>query len=416
MDREINEVEIRKQNNKRFVWIAVAVVVVVAGIWFLRGTLKNSVKRSEIRLAVAEVGPIENTLSATGEIQPEFEQVITSPITAIIQNVYLDAGAVVKAGDKILELDKTITELDLSKQKTQLEQKKNNIVKQKWDLEKNYYDLKINDSIKGLKINSLKADLENAKRLHKAGGGTREAIEQAELNLKIAVLEKRQLENDIKVKQQTIKADIKDSELSSLIQSNDLSQLEYKLKNANIVANRSGVLTFVNKNLGVKVNEGEVLVRLADLKGFRLIGSVSDTYADKIKVGMGVIVRINDEILKGELVNIQPSVQNNILRFDVSLNDKSNKLLRPNMKVEVYLVTDAKSKTIRVANGAAFGGASVQDVFVLRKDGKAERRTLKIGLTNFDFVEILDGINAGETVIISDLSKYKNATELEIQQ
>jgi HlyD family secretion protein len=107
-------------------------------------------------------------------------------------------------------------------------------------------------------------------------------------------------------------------------------------------------------------------------------------------------------------------VQNNIVNFDVQLEDKANKLLRPKMKVEVYLVTDARSKVVRVSNGSGFTGVPVQDVFVLRADGKAERRTVKIGLANFDYVEILEGIRAGERVIVSDMSKYKNAKELEI--
>jgi HlyD family secretion protein len=85
------------------------------------------------------------------------------------------------------------------------------------------------------------------------------------------------------------------------------------------------------------------------------------------------------------------------------------------MKVEVYLVTDSRPKTVRVANGAAFKGAATQDVFVLRSDGKLERRTVKIGLRNFDFVEILEGISDGETVVVSDLSKYKNATVIDLK-
>ncbi|HEY1054543.1 MAG TPA: efflux transporter periplasmic adaptor subunit, partial [Emticicia sp.] len=59
--------------------------------------------------------------------------------------------------------------------------------------------------------------------------------------------------------------------------------------------------------------------------------------------------------------------------------------------------------------------ASMQEVFVLRKDGKAEKRTVKVGLANFDYVEIIEGIKPGETVIISDLSEYKNTKELEIK-
>lgn len=415
MDRNIPEETQNQQKRRLWLWIALLALLIIAGIWALRGTLGNSITSSDIRIATAEVGDVENTLSSSGEVQPDFEAVITSPITAVIQQTYLDAGANVKTGDKILELDKEFTQLNLEKLKDELELKKNAIVKLRWELEKSFYDLKINDSIKVLKINSLYADIENAKRLFKAGGGTRENIDQAEQYLRIAQLEKRQLENDIRIKQQTMRADIRESEISAQIKEKELQELQRKLQQANIIATRAGVLTYVNKNIGSKVAEGEALARLADLGGFKVIGSISDNYAPQIRVGMPVIVRINETQIRGLLTNILPSVQNNIVNFDVQLDDKANKLLRPKMKVEVYLVTEARPKTIRVANGAGFNGAPVQDVFVLRTDGKAERRTVKVGLINFDFVEITEGIKAGERIIVSDMTKFKNATQLEIK-
>jgi HlyD family secretion protein len=414
MDRDLSEESIKQQSRRRWMWVGIAVIVLIGAVWLLRNTLNNSVDSKDIRIATAEVGDVENTLSASGEVQPDFEAVITSPITAVIQQTYLDAGASVKEGDKILELDKEFTQLNVEKLKDELELKRNSIVKLRWELEKSFYDLKISDSIKVLKINSLRADIENTKRLFKAGGGTRESIEQAEQNLRIAQLEKRQLENDIRVKQQTMRADIRESEIGAQIKEKDLQELQRKLQQANIVANRVGVLTYVNKNLGSKVSEGEVLARLADLGGFKVTGSISDNYAQQIRVGMSVVVRINDTQLRGTLTNILPSVQNNIVNFDVQLDDKAHKLLRPKMKVEVYPVTDAHTKVVRVANGAGFTGAPVQDIFVLRSNGKAERRTVKVGLSNFDHVEIMEGIRAGERLIVSDMSKYKNAKEVEI--
>lgn len=415
MDKEISVTELRKKRNKNRIIIAGIILALLALLWWTRASLFSSVSRSEISIATAGTGTVENTLNASGEVQPEFEQVITSPINATIQQVFLDAGSIVKEGQNILELDKEATQLNFDKQNDQLELKRNNIVKLKLELDKSFYDLKISDSIKALKISSLKADIENARRLQKAGGGTREAVETAEMSLRIAELEKRQLENDIKIKQQTMRTELKDSEISAQIQEKDLMEFKNKLKKAAIITTRKGVLTYVNKNLGSKVAEGEVLARLADLGSFKIIGTVSDTYADQLKTGMGVIVRINENLLRGNLTSIQPSVQNNVLSFDVALDTKASHLLRPKLKVEVFLVTAAHTNVVRVANGQAFSGASVQDLFVLNKSGKAERRTVKIGLSNFDFVEITEGIKAGENVIISDMSNYKNITELEIK-
>ena len=83
------------------------------------------------------------------------------------------------------------------------------------------------------------------------------------------------------------------------------------------------------------------------------------------------------------------------------------------MKVEVFLVTDVQNNTMRVTNGPAFKGANAQDIFVV-SNGKAQKRTVHLGLSNFDFVEIKDGVKPGDVIITTDMSDYKNANELTI--
>ncbi len=129
---------------------------------------------------------------------------------------------------------------------------------------------------------------------------------------------------------------------------------------------------------------------------------------------MSAIIRINETDIRGTVVNVYPSVQNGIVSFDVQLDERNNKLLRPNLKVDVYLVTAIHNNIMRVANGPAFRGSSPQDIFVL-KDGKAERRTVHTGMSNFDYVEIKDNVKPGDVIIISDMKDYKNSKEIVIK-
>jgi HlyD family secretion protein len=412
---QIIEQEVTARKKKKGIMIGLIAVLVLGGsIWLMRATLKSSIKRSDITTAVVELGSVENTLNATGEVLPEFEEILTSPINASIKNVVMDAGNKVNAGQSILTLDKSASQTEFEKINFQMQSKRNEIAKLKLDLNKSFFDIQSNNDIKQLRISNLADAVENAKRLFKAGGGTREGIEQAELNLKVAQLEKKQLENEIKSKQQTMQIEIKEAEIALAIQQNDLSGLQRKLQLANIIATRSGVVTYVNKNIGATVHEGDALARIADLSSFKVNGSISDSYMDQLRNGMPVIVRINEVQMKGHVVNVYPSIQNSIVTFDVQLDERNNKQLRPNQKVDVYLVTDVRSKTMRVANGAAFKGPADQDIFVLN-GGKAERRRVHIGLTNFDFVEIKDGVKPGDVVITSDMSEFKNAKELTLK-
>ena len=179
MDKEIS-LEVTLQKRKKTALIGFIVIAgLVLAIFLLRGFIKSSINRSEITTAVVETGNIENTINDTGEVLPEFEEIITSPINASIKNALMDAGNKVNAGQSIITLDKSATQTEYEKLKFQLESKSNEISKLKLDLGKSFYDIQSNNDIKQLRISDLTDAVENAKRLYKAGGGTRENIEQA---------------------------------------------------------------------------------------------------------------------------------------------------------------------------------------------------------------------------------------------
>ncbi|HLX93165.1 MAG TPA: HlyD family efflux transporter periplasmic adaptor subunit [Puia sp.] len=415
MDTAIPEEVITNKKRKTAVYVVLAALLLLLAVWAMRTTLKNSVKRSAIITSVVEYGNIENTINASGEVLPEFEEIITSPINASISAVMADAGSKVSAGQPILQLDKTASENDLAKLKFQLETKRADIKKLGLELDKSFYDIKSNNDIKQLKITSLEAEIENAKRLYKAGGGTKESIDQAEMNLQVAQLEKLQLENEIRNKQQTMKVEMKEAEIAADIQENEQRELERKLRLANMVASRAGVITYINKNIGSTVREGDAVARIADLSSFKVSGTISANYIDQLHSGMDAIVRINDVSVRGVVSQVYPSVQNNLVSFEITLNKQANPLLRPNMKVEVYLITASHQHVLRVTNGPAFKGSSEQDVFVV-ENNKAVKRTVHIGMASFDYVELKDNVQKGDVIITSDMSGFKNADEVSINE
>ncbi|RLJ69507.1 efflux RND transporter periplasmic adaptor subunit [Pedobacter alluvionis] len=413
MDKLIEEEVSSKRKKKTYLIIFIIIIILAVIVWLVRFYFKPSLTDADINTARVETGIIENTINATGEVLPEFEEVLTSPINASIKNVLMDAGNKVNKGQSILSLDKSVSQTDYGKLQFQMESKENEIRKLKLDLEKSFFDIKSNNSIKQLRISNLKDAVSSAKRLLKAGGGTKEDVERAELDLKVAELEKLQLENEIRSKQQTMKIEIREAEIALAIQRNDLDALKRKLDLADVIATRPGVITWVNKNIGSSVHEGDALVKIADLSGFKVAGSMSDNLLDKIHNNMAAIIRIGNTQLRGSIVNISPSVSNAIVSFDIQLNQKDSKELRPNQKVDVFLVTATRNGVLRIANGPAFNGSNLQEVFVL-KNGIAERRAVKTGLSNFDYVEILSGLKAGDEVITSDMGDYKNTKTITI--
>ncbi len=414
MDRPISEKVVRGRRVKSISIFILIGVVLVSAAFILRNSLKATIKKDRLRLSVAEEGALESTLTASGEIIPAFEQVLTSPIQANIEKVLVNVGDELQAGQPVLELEKSATLLAYDRMKDQMKLRKNNIDKLNIRLKKSLNDLIVQDSIKALRIQSLKNDRDTENKLIEMGGGVLSDLEKIKLNLRIAELEKRQLESSIETEKESVDASLKEEEIQMSIESHNMRDMERKLKLADIQAKRRGVLTWVNDKIGSSIREGEVLARIADLESFKVLGTCSDIYADQLRIGMPVIVNVNDIRLNGLISNIRPTIENNILTFEVQLNEDNHASLRSNMKAEVFIVTASKTKAIRVANGPAFTGRARQYVFVLNGD-VAERREVEIGLTNFDFVEITRNIQAGERVIISDLSDYDHLPNLKVK-
>ncbi|MCX6216653.1 efflux RND transporter periplasmic adaptor subunit [Spirosoma sp.] len=415
MDKELApEIANRGRNRNWVVGITIVAALTLVIAW-TRNALKTSVEANKIRTATAEIGPVENSLNATGEVIPAYEQIYTSPIRASIRRVLLTPGTAVKPGQPILDLDKSLTEIELEKLNDQLALKRNGIDQLRMKLNKSLYDAEVNDQIKLLNINRLRADLEGARRLQKVGGSTGEDVTRAENALRVAELEKKQLENDLSYNRQSMSASLRETTLQAQIEEKNLKELTHKLKQADIIVDRPGVLTWVNENIGSSVNEGEMLAKLADLASFRVEGSCSDVYADQVKVGLPVTIKVNETSLRGLITQVKPAVKNGIVQFVIQLDNSHHASLRPNMKVEVFVITDRVAKAVRVANGPAFKGKRKQYVFVLPKGSQvAQRREVGLGLSNFDFVEIKSGLQAGEQVILTDLSEYENLEEITI--
>ena len=415
MDKELASDVVNRSRSKNWLVGSMVFATLIAGVIWMRGALKTSVEAERIRTATAEIGAVENSLSATGEVIPAFEQVITSPIRASIRRVLLTPGTSVKPGQPILDLDKSLTEIEKEKLNDQLALKRNGIDQLRMKLNKSLYDAEVNDQIKQLNINKLRADLEGIRRLQRVGGNTAEDVTRAENALRVAELEKKQLENDLSYNRQSMSASLRETTLQAQIEEKNLKELQHKIKLADIVADRPGVLTWVNENIGSAVNEGEMLAKLADLASFRVEGSCSDVYAEQVKVGLPVIVKVNETNLRGTITQVKPAVKNGVVQFIIQLENNRHTSLRPNMKAEVFVVTDHVTKAVRVANGPTFKGKRTQYVYVLPKGSNvAYRREVSIGLSNFDFVEIKSGLQAGEQIILTDLSEYENLEEITI--
>lgn len=414
MDKEINRGTIKGRQRKRILYVITGLLFLVGIVWVLRQVLAPTIKRSDLIVGEVRAGEMENTVSANGVVEPSSEIVLVSPLSAKIRKVVVENGTAVKKEDAILILDTEYSELEYQRLKDELKLKDNNVVRLKLELEKNIRDIELDDQVKDLQVKNLEAQVSDARRLQSIGGMTLEEVAKARQNLAIALLEKKKLENELKYRKESIASSVLNEQIQSSIQKKRLDELAKKLKNATVKAEVEGVITWLDNRIGTQVQEGDPLVRLANVSSYSIMASVSDMHAYKISIGQPVQVELNNAIEMGEIEQILPAVENNTIQFRIKLQKADSQRLRPKMKVAVRIIIDTRKRSIFIPNGPGILGGKSQKIFVLT-GGRAVAKTVELGFRTSDKVEVVSGLEAGEKVILSDMSVYEGKSELKVK-
>ena len=413
MDRAIATSTQTQRQRRRWLLTAGALVLALGAVLAFRTVLRPSLRRADILTATVETGDVEASLTAAGIIIPGREAVITSPIQSTISRVVVAVGARVQPGETILELDKELANSTLAKLDDEQLRNQNKNSQLQVNLERSLTDLRAQAQVQAVKVRSLQSALRDEQQLLKIGGGTAENVRQAELNLTVARLETERLTRQIQTQQRSNAADVRELGYTVSMQQRSISELAIKLRQANISSQQPGVLTWVNENIGTTVQAGDALARVADLSSFRVRATISDAYAEALRQGDPVNVRINGTDLRGTVASISPAVEKGVVTFYAQLDNPHHPALRANLRADVFVVTRAHRGVLRVKNGPFYQGGKEQPVFVLT-GGRALRRTVRFGDSNFDFVQIMGGLRAGESIIVSDMKEHLDTPELTI--
>ncbi len=415
MDRELSAEVIARRRKKIIIRILILIALMVVGFITINSLITQSISRADFVSSIAERGPIEATLNATGIVIPGFEQILTSPIPTTVKQVLKNSGDNIVAGQSIICLDKEFIQLSLNNLEDELALQQNQKKQLSFDLERMHIDLKAQYDIKEMQTQFIASQLDRTRELHKIGGETKEGLDRAELNLEIAQRELIQLQSKIDNQNESLKADLKELDLKIKIQNSKIAEISRQMELADVRAEYDGVVTWVNDNLGATVLAGDVIARVANLQSFKIEATISDIHAGRLRVGGAVRVRIKDVDIDGIINGISPAINDGIVTFYVELGDKSHSSLRSNLRVDVFVVTSVTDGVLRVRNGNFFNGKKEQSVFVI-KDNTAYRRILDIGENNYDFVELRGDIQEGDEVIVSDMREFSHLAEITIRK
>ncbi|HEX7153061.1 MAG TPA: HlyD family efflux transporter periplasmic adaptor subunit [Thermoanaerobaculia bacterium] len=414
MDREIAP-EVRRRSFARRT-VVIVVTLAIAVLAFGRGVewLRPSIERGSVTTARVERGAVDATLQATGTIVPAFEQAVASPVEARVLRIVRRAGDRVQPGDELITLDTTTSRLELDRNREKIAQKQNETAQLRLRHEETLAGLRASIEQKKLDVDIYRYQAEQNRRLREAGLVSEQSYLAADTMSKKSSIELAQLGEALVRAQRTADAQLAAAAMELRMLTRDQEESGRQLQLAAMRAERTGVVTSIIQEEGTVVRRGDVIARVADLSSFRVLATISDLHASRVTRGMRVRVRLEDRTeLPGTIAGIEPRIENGTVKFYVDLDESSPKL-RNNLRVDVFVVSGRRDGVLRLRRGA-LGQREREDVFVVDGD-HATRRTVRYGFTGDDYVEIAHGLNAGDEVIISNMSSHEGVKKLKIKE
>ena len=172
---------------------------------------------------------------------------------------------------------------------------------------------------------------------------------------------------------------------------------------------------YISNQVGTRVSQGTQVAILSDLSHFRIDGEIADSYGDRISTGNKVIVRVGSDELAGVVSNVTPLSKNGIIQFSVQLDDDSHSRLRSGLKTDVYVMNAVKDNVMRIANGTYYQGQATYELFVINGNS-IEKRKVQLGESNYQYVEVISGLQFGDQVVVSDMSQFRNKGKLKVSK
>jgi len=413
MDRKIPKEVLRKERNIKLVKLGAVILVSVVVIALVISLLRESISLKNIQLSAVDTGTIEVSVSASGKVVPAFEETIIAPIESRIVEVYKKAGDSVGVGTPLVKLDLQSIETDYRKMLDELQMRQYRLeqqrIKNNSTLSNAEMQLKVND----MQIDKMQVEVRNERYLDSIGAGTTDKVRETELSYNVAKLEQEQARKKFENDKQVAGAELRVQELELEIFRKTLAETKRILDDAQIRSPRKAILTYINNQVGTRVPQGTQVAILSDLSHFKIDGEIADSYGDRISTGNKVVVRIGSDELRGVVSSVTPLSKNGVIQFAVQLEDDSHSRLRSGLKTDVYVMDAVKDDVMRIANGPYYTGPGAYELFVL-SGSSLERRKVQLGESNYEFVEVISGLNSGDKVVVSDMSQYRNKNKLKV--
>ena len=379
-----------------------------------RSTMNVNMER--ITIATVKTGEFTDYIPVSGSIEPGEVFFLDALEGGNIQQIIKESGAIVDVGDTILLLSNSKLQLEVMERESGLYFQINNLRQVRLQLDQN--DLSQQGQLAEIdyQISLLKPQYQRFKELHEkklvSDREFEEVREQYEYNVKRRKLTYEAYRND-SISRVSQKRQLQDSE-SRMNQS--LFGVGHILDNLAVKAPIAGQLSTEQIEIGQAINPGQRFGQIDILDKFKVRVQIDELYLSRIFTGLKGTFNLANNPYTVEISKVYPTVTAGRFEVDMIFSDQVPTGIRRGQTVRIRLELGESEDAVLLPTGSFFKDTGGNWVFVVDQlSGKAEKRNIRLGRKNPEFYEVIDGLNAGDKVIISGYENFGNNEVLNLK-
>ena len=383
-------------------WLGGLVVVFVAYL-LLRSDLRTFRVNADT-LTVSEVisGEFNDYIRVSGQVQP-MTTIQVSPLeSGVVHEIFLEEGAQVKAGDKILELKNENLAMQILNSEADLAEKENLLRNTLISMEQE--KLSVHQEML-----QLETDVKRNRRAYEA----QKQLYQEEL---IAREEYLRAEEDYDLAKSRLELVKNRAVQDSLYRNIQVKQMQESLSNMRVnmqmirrrkehlilTAPIDGELGLLDVVLGQSVSSGMKIGQINNLSSYKIEAQIDEHYIDRVMPGLEAQFERQDESYQAVIRKVYPEVRDGKFKADFKFDGTLPENIRTGQTYSLNLQLGQPEEAVMIPRGTFYQKTGGRWIYVVTEDGsKAYKREIRIGRQNPQYYEVLEGLEPGEEVITS---------------
>ncbi|HEY6184452.1 MAG TPA: HlyD family efflux transporter periplasmic adaptor subunit [Terriglobales bacterium] len=418
---DIARPEFKQQKRRKQIVIgAIALVVLIlvtVGVARLKPAAP-SVERSTVWTDAVKQGNMLRQVRGLGSLIPsqEFTRQIPAETDATVIRIRVLPGTEVKSDTVLLEMTNPATEQAALDANLQLKAAEAEYDSLRVKLESDLMTQKAGAATVTQDYSQAKLQAETDQELYKLGVISGLAYKASkgkadELTTRNGLEEQR-----LTIAQKAILAQLRQQE-AKVDQMRTLAQLRRKqMEDLKVRAGIDGMLVDMPMQVGQRVAPGTMLARVIQPNHLIAELKIAETQARDVQIGESASVDTHNGVVNGTVMRVDPGVSNGTVTVDVNITGDLPKGARPDLSVDGTIDLEKLANVLYVGRPAFGQESSTISLFKLDPDGKgAVRVPVKVGKASVNSIQVIEGLQQGDTVILSDMSRWDNTDRIRLE-